>query len=332
MKSTRNNETRVAVAGCKDTTYECLKSLIDNGTKIDLLITIDNTTAKKNKVAGYLNLQPFAKENNISLYICNHYSLNTDEDKQTLGSKHIDLLFVIGWQRLIPEWLLEKLSIGAFGMHGASKPLPFGRGRSPMNWSIIQNKKLFITNLFKYKAGVDDGDVLDTQVFDLNQHDTAQTAHYKNTLSMINLIHKNLKDLLSGRAKLKPQMNIQPTYYPKRTESDGCIFWDKDTVETYNLIRAVTRPFPGAFSFYQNNKIKIWSSKPFDTRLFDPYIKPGRILHVFNNGDFVVKTGDGSLLVTDYEAPENVYLKQGSVLSSGDYEYLNPFLYPEESP
>jgi methionyl-tRNA formyltransferase len=322
---------KIAFAGCKDTTYECMTSLLEKNIPVDLLITIDENTAIKNNVAGYLDLSKFAEENNIPVYVCDKYSLNSKPDKEALGSLQIDILFVIGWQRLIPEWLLTQLNIGAFGMHGSSKPLPYGRGRSPMNWSLIQNKKSFITNLFKYKAGVDDGDILDTQVFDLNEFDTAETAHYKNTLSMIKLVEKNIPDLLSGNYKLSPQMNVPPTYYPKRTEEDGCVFWDQNSADIYNLVRAVTKPFPGAFTFLNDNKIRIWNCYPFDSRLFDQYTAPGTILHVFINGDFIVKTGDGSIIVKNYETPgDQMIVKKGCVLNSGNFQYKNPYLYPVE--
>jgi methionyl-tRNA formyltransferase len=325
----KNNS--IVFVGCKDTTYECMSSLIELGYKIDLLITIDASTAERNNVAGYMDLQKFARENNISVYICKKYSLKSKEDQDALITSSMDLLLVIGWQRLIPEWLLERLSVGAFGMHGASKPLPFGRGRSPMNWSLIQNKNIFITNLFKYNIGVDDGDILATQIFDLNEFDTANTAHYKNTLSMINLLKKNIDFLLNSNFSLRKQIDLEPTFYPKRTESDGCIFWERDSDEIYNLIRAVTKPFPGAFTFYKNVKIKIWRGYPFDTRLFDPYIEPGKILHIFNNGDFIVKTGNGSFLVIEYELINNVVLlKKDYMLNSNNYEYQNPYIYPHK--
>ena len=315
----RNN--KIVFAGCKDTTFECMNSLIELGYNIDLLITIDASTAEKNSVAGYMDLQKFAEENNIPVYICKSYSLKSKEDQDAFIMSSIDLLLVIGWQRLIPEWLLKRLSVGAFGMHGASKPLPFGRGRSPMNWSLIQNKNIFITNLFKYNIGVDDGDILDTQIFDLNEFDNAKTAHYKNTLSMINLLKKNIDILLNNNFSLRKQIDIEPTFYPKRTESDGCIFWERDSDEIYNLIRAVTKPFPGAFTFYNNVKIKIWRGYPFDSRLFDPYIKSGKILHIFNNGDFIVKTGNGSFLVIEYEIINNdILLKKEFILNSNNYE------------
>jgi methionyl-tRNA formyltransferase len=320
---------RIAFAGCKDTTKECIGALTRAGWQVDLLITISPEMGEKNMVAGYLDLREFARQHDIPVYQAASYSLKNNMDVEALSAYEIDILLVIGWQRLIPEWLLEKLRIGAFGMHGSSHALPYGRGRSPMNWSLIQNRDVFISNLFKYSPGVDDGDILDTQDFDMNPFDNAKTMHYKSTLAMISLVLKNMTRMLDNNFTLRKQLDMPPTYYPKRTEEDGIIFWDRDSKEIYNLIRAVTRPFHGAFAFQGDKKIMIWSGYPFDSRLFDPYVWPGTILHVFNNGDFIVKTGDGSVIITEYEMDDEMKPEVGSVLHSANYQFKNPYAYPE---
>jgi len=324
----KNNE--IVIVGCKDTTYELMNAIINFNYKIDLLITIDEKIAKKNKVAGYYKLNSFAEDNNIPVYNCHFYSLKSDKDVIKLSSINIKLLLVIGWQRLIPKWLLDHLEIGAFGMHGSSQPLPFGRGRSPLNWSLIQNKNIFVTNLFKYNDNVDAGQIADYQFFDINIFDNSQTLHYKNTLSMIKIIKKNLPNMLCNNIDLLDQLDKNPTYYPKRTADDGIIFWDKDTQEIYNLIRAVTLPFPGAFSYIETEKVIIWKAFPFDTRLFNPYeFKPGEIIWKFLNGDFIVKTGTSSLIVVDYELSDNLEIQIGDLLHSANFMYKNPFEYPQ---
>lgn len=320
----------IAFAGCKDTTLECLRGFLESDNKVDWLLTIDQARGRKNKVSGYYDLSTFAKKQGIKVHKCDTYSLKSAKDKKKLAKIGIDLLLVVGWQRLIPKWLLDSLSVGAFGMHGASQPLPYGRGRSPMNWSLIQGKRKFITNLFKYNEGVDAGEIVDTQSFDLNRFDTGKTVHYKNTLAMVKLLEKNIDGILSGNISFREQLPVRPSYYPKRTADDGVIFWDRGTEEIYNLIRAVTRPFPGAVTFYGKTRLIIWKAQPFDTRLFGSYVLPGTVLKVFESGDFVVKTGTDSMLVTDYQAKGRVKIMQGERLNSNKYTYNNPFDYPVE--
>ncbi|MBK8606779.1 MAG: hypothetical protein IPN82_08085 [Chitinophagaceae bacterium] len=101
-----------------------------------------------------------------------------------------------GWQRLFPEEILETISIGAIGIHGSSELLPKGRGRSPINWSIIQNKKRFIIQYFLIKAGVDDGDIFYFESFDINEWDTCRTLYYKNSIVTKRVLVKWIPELL----------------------------------------------------------------------------------------------------------------------------------------
>lgn len=305
MKHPAKNITKkVAVMGCKHTTMDLILGLERFGFRTDHCITISQKKAQEQKVAGYMDITPLLEKKSIPFTVANAYSLNNEKDKEALLSLNLDMALVMGWQRLLPDWFLRGLSIGAFGMHGSSKPLPFGRGRSPMNWSLIQGKKLFYTHLFKYEPGVDNGPVVDVQTFDINSFDTCLTLHFKNTISMTRLCARNLPKLMDGSAKMTLQSDKGATYYPKRSEEDGIIYWDDSTEKIYNLVRAVTKPFPGAFSYIDNNpkkKVRIWSTQPFDKKIAYNSSKPGEIVEVFYNGMFVVKTGDNSLLVAESE-------------------------------
>lgn len=315
---TKNITKRVAVMGCKHTTMDLILGLGRFGFDIDHCITLSKKKAQEQKVAGYMDLVPFLRKKSIPFTVANTYSLNSDKDKEALLNLNPDMLLVMGWQRLLPDWLLKSLSIGAFGMHGSSKPLPFGRGRSPINWSLIQGKNLFYTHLFKYEPGIDNGPVVGVQTFDINEYDTCLTLHFKNTISMIKLCAKNLPTLIDGSAKMVPQSNEGATYYPKRSEEDGLIYWEDSTDEIYNLVRAVTKPFPGAFSYIDNDpnlKIYIWDAQPFDTKLtYDA--KPGEIVEVFYNGMFVVKTRDTTIIVTESEGHNFTANDVGKILGN----------------
>lgn len=297
-------ERRVAIVGCKHTTLELILGLARAGYGVDHCVTISPAEGERQKVAGYLDLRRHLDERGIPHTTAHTYSLKSDEDKTNLLDLGLDMLLVIGWQRLIPAWWLDALAIGAFGMHGSSRPLPHGRGRSPMNWSLIQGKKEFYAHLFRYRPGVDDGEIAGVQRFDINPFDTAYTMHLKATVSMIKLCVALLPGLLDGSATLSPQPTEGPTYYPKRSAEDGLLYWSDPTESLYNLIRAVTRPFPGAFGYLDDDPSKqvfIWKAQPFDTQLMSPEAAPGEIVHVFIDGSFVVKSGAGSIYVTESE-------------------------------
>lgn len=308
------------IAGCKHTTKDLIQALVKRGFKINLVITLTPEVAEKNKVAGYMDLRPFLQEVGIDHYLVESYSLKSEKDKSFICSQNLGVLLCMGWQRLIPEWFLQYLKVGAFGMHGSNKPLPHGRGRSPLNWSLIQGKRMFFTHFFQYKPGVDDGDVVAYQLFDITAFDTAHTLHLKNLLSMVKLCEKYLPQILENKHGTFPQPKVEPSYYPKRTEEDGIIFWEDSSEDIYNLIRAVTKPFPGAFCFCGDEKIRIWKAVPFDSHIRWDHLNPGQLCEVLYDGSFIVKTGDTSILVTDYEGVSPSNLNQVGKLHSNNTE------------
>ncbi|MBK7410525.1 MAG: hypothetical protein IPL49_00340 [Saprospirales bacterium] len=293
----------IAVFGCKATTFFLLENL-QIPFPVRHLITISPDLGKRNEVADYLDLKEAAQARGVQVYQAKTYSLKNEEDQDYLRSLRLDLAFVIGWQRLLPADVLSGLRIGAFGMHGSSMNLPLGRGRSPMNWSIIEGRKVFYTNLFRYDPGVDSGDVLDTFKFEITDRDTAETMHFKNTLAMKYLIERNIDRLVRNDFQTTPQdASLTPTYYPKRTPADSLINWELDVHALERFIRAVTRPFNGAFTFVGDQPITILDAQVFDLHEFGYAALPsGTVAAVFENGKFLVKCFGGLLLVHTYEA------------------------------
>jgi len=315
-----NQGKRIGYAGCKNTTLDCMSHILRLGYQIDTLITLTPEQGENAKVAGYYDLSAFAREHGIRLYRPRKYSLLGEVDRRSILEMGLDLLLTIGWQRLIPEWLLESLPIGACGMHGSSEPLPVGRGRSPLNWSLIQNKERFITHLILYKPGVDNGDIIDAMEFDITPFDTCHTLHLKNVVCMNRLLQKHLPVMLNGSVRVTPQSEERASYYPKREAQDGIITWEDSSLKIYNSVRAVTRPFPGAFSFLSENRVMIWSAIPFDSKIRYPAGLPGEIVEVFWNGQFVVKTGDTSILVLEYETDSQQDIRIGGRFHSCNIE------------
>lgn len=299
---------RIAIFGCKSTTLFLIKSLLNANIKVSHLITIDPQMGEKNEVADYCDLFQIVSEMGIKVYSAKHYSLKNEDDIAFCNGLKLDIAFVMGWQRLIPAEILSNIKIGAFGMHGSSMDLPLGRGRSPMNWSIIEGRKVFYTNLFKYSAGVDDGDVVDAYKFQITDKDTGESMHYKNLLSMKYLIERNITSLLENRFQLHVQRtDIEPTFYPKRSPQDGLIDWYTDIAVIERFIRAVTRPFSGAFTFVGADKMTIWDAQIFDHQDFGyTNKKEGEIVAVFPGGKFLIKCFGGLLLVNEYETKADI--------------------------
>src|SRR3990167_1187540 len=281
----------IAIFGCKDTTV----SLLSVFTEADL-ITISPECAMINSVAGYKEILPFK-------YRANTYSLKNDIEY--FKNKKYDIGFCLGWQRLVPEEALNTFSFGVYGMHGSAFDLPIGRVRSPMNWALIEGRKSFYTNLFKYKPGIDDGDIVDKYKFEITDTDTAKTMHIKNTMAMVFLVKKNILKIINGEISPTPQKNISPTFYPKRTYEYNLIDWTKSVHDIHRHIRAVSEPFGSAYGFIGEKKIIIKKAQVVNDE-FDFYNSTvGEVVSVVCDCP-IVKCFGGLLLIEEFEGDMSV--------------------------
>lgn len=305
---------RLAIAGNQAGTRDLASALMREGFRFDLLINCG--PEKAGMISGYVDLTPFAAERCIPLYRPKLYTLKGKADQEALREYRLDAVVLNGWQRLLPDWFLASLRLGAYGMHGSSDPLPKGRGRSPMNWSLIEGKNRFISHLLRLDAGVDSGRIVDVMQFDINPWDTIESLYYKNEIAQFRLLKKHLPAILSGTVVAKPQSHdVEPTYYPQRRPEDGVIHWEGTAQDVFNLVRAVGKPYPGAFTYLRGLKVMVWSARPFDTQITYPEAAPGQVVERFGTGKFVVATGEGAILVDEWECrPEGFPIAVGDRL------------------
>ncbi len=317
---------RVVVFGVKDTTDVIIRYIQNELCPVDLIVTIAPSVTKKNDVSGYAGLSGFTKEFGIPVFEAKSYALKDAETEAFFAENTFDIGIVTGWQRLIPKAVLDRFEKGIFGFHGNCGYLPFGRGRSPLNWSMILGDTRFNLNLFRYDEAADSPNVFATQMFSINPHDTIRTAQYKNLIVSKRLIERLLKTYLAGEEiVIRTESRDFDSWYEKRTPADGKIDFHRRTREIYDLIRGVTEPFPGAFCYVsdthadtgasgdgaQKEQVVIWEAHPFDEILDFSAFAPGEVIDVFDDKP-VIRTVDGSLLIDRYEA--GITLKAGMIL------------------
>lgn len=296
----KNLGKKIGIIGNQSTTVDLIRTLTDLGYKISCVITMPSD--RKGTISGYVDIMPIARKLKIPLVHATHFTLMHKDDMESIGKYNLDVLLVFGWQRLIPPWLLSSLPNGAFGSHGSWKNLPYGRGRSLLNWSLILGKDRLIDNLFRYDTGADSGDIIESFQFEITPLDTIASLHHKDQLVHQELLIKHLPKILEGKVKYKPQSREEKeVFFPKRTPEEGVIDWSWKTTDLYNLIRALGKPYPGAFTWYKSQKVMVWQAIPFQVYPRFKGKKPGTIISSFSDNTFVVKTKDGALLIEEYE-------------------------------
>lgn len=290
----------IAVFGVKDTTQEIVRHILKSGQHVDLIVTIDKGVTERNDVSGFSTMDDLAEREGITLYKAKDYSLKDIEAVTFFSQNEFSVGISMGWQRLIPERILARFTHGIFGFHGSCGYLPFGRGRSPMNWSLIHGDTRFILNLFKYDEKADSPNVFRNMMFEITPFDTIRTLQYKNMLCAKRLVWELLEACKKGEIEIDTDSKDKDSWYGKRTPEDGKIDFRARTRDIYNLIRAVTRPFAGAFSYCRGHRVTIWKAVPFDQMIDFSGFALGQIVDIFDN-HLIVRTLDGSLLITDYQ-------------------------------
>jgi methionyl-tRNA formyltransferase len=277
-----------------------IRGLLDSGFRFEWFVCQSPEQAAEAGVSGYFDYRPLADEFGIPTYTVKSFSLKHDDDVAFFREHQFDVLVQGGWQRLFPEDVLQSLRIGAIGVHGSADFLPKGRGRSPLNWSLIEGRRRFIMHLFLIEPGPDDGPVFDVETFDITDFDDIETLYIKYSIVLRRMHIRSLPRLLNGEFEPIPQRGT-PSYYPKRTAADGRIDWEElDVWQIYNAVRAQTRPYPGAYADIGGVTYRIWRCRPFDTRIAYPEAAYGECVER-SDGKMIINCRGGLLILDEYE-------------------------------
>lgn len=279
-------------------------------------------TLKENgytKTPEYHDYDSFCKENGIECIKMNTYNLSDTKDREQLEKYNIDLIIVASWQRLIPSWLIDKCSIGIIGAHGSHEGITRGRGRSPQNWALLTGQTHFSMSIFWIEKGTDDGAIIDTREFEYALTDSILTSYVKINLYKADMILKNLEN---GRIPNKEGtvQSGQGYYLPQRIREDGRIDWSRSAADIYNMVRALTKPYPGAFTCCEGNEFIIWSSRPVlmnDICYLYDSMDNGAVVSILEDSA-LIKCGEGLLLVESCTNHDK--LREGMVFESIDYK------------
>lgn len=296
---------KVVVFGVKDTSANIIEFIHNTICQVDLIMTINQQVTEKNNISGYKGLGYFTEKYGIPVHEADSYFLTDEKTQKFLQENEFELGISMGWQRLIPKTVLDQFVYGIYGFHGNCGYLPFGRGRSPLNWSVILGDTRFNLNLFRYDENADSPNIFATEMFSITEHDDIRTAQYKNMICSKNLIRKLIKAYETGTISIRTESKDFNSWYGKRTAADGKIDFHGRTRNIYNLIRGVAAPFPGAYGYIGEQKVIIWEAHPFDEMIDFSGYEPGEVIDIFDEKP-VIRTVDGSLLIDKYESDYKV--------------------------
>lgn len=296
----------VTIIGNHQSTVALIASLIADGLKPDLIVTLSSDARGKVSIASASNdLADWGRTNGIAVYECAGYRLTADADRAFFAENEFGIGVCTDWQHLLPEHVLDAFPAGVFGFHGSLMPFPNGRGRSPFNWSIRLGGKSIFHNCFKYTTGADDGLVFNTTEIPIGQEDPIATLQFKALADSRITIRRLLQAHRAGSITLTPQPAGASVWLPKLTPEDSHLqFAAMDVDAMLCVIRASSRPFAGAYGLTENGeRMTIWRAirydGPVDLQWADAVA--GTVL-VAALGSVLVKCSDGLLLATETDS------------------------------
>ncbi|MGF7417640.1 bifunctional UDP-4-amino-4-deoxy-L-arabinose formyltransferase/UDP-glucuronic acid oxidase ArnA [Providencia rettgeri] len=218
-----------------------------------------------------------------------------------------DVIFSFYYRDILSEELLAIAPKGAFNLHGSL--LPKYRGRAPINWALLKGESETGVTLHKMVAKADAGDIIAQEKVAITDTDTSLTLHAKVREAAEVLLNKTLPLIEAGSYKSVAQDESQATYFGRRTAEDGLINWNNSAKEVNCLIRAVTEPYPGAFTYLGARKMVIWRARVLD----DNQGKAAGT--VLSSDPLRIACGQGAIEVISGQSETGLYM-QGSRLAN----------------
>ena len=264
----------------------------------DLALVVTLPPEKAVRHSDFVDLSAAAAEAGAELATVDN--INRPESLERLRAAEADYLFVIGWSQIFGRELLACFPDRAIGYHPA--PLPRMRGRAAIPWTILKQEPISAGTLFWLDEGVDSGRILDQEFFHVAEDETAASLYAKHMDALATMLDRSLEALAAGRERRDVQDESHATWAARRCREDGRIDWSCDADEIDRLVRAVGRPYPGAFTDLEDDPLVIWSSAPSSGGRRHAAL-PGQIVELADDGSrMLVACGGGTALeVTEWE-------------------------------
>ena len=282
MSTPSPSNPRIAVFAYSEVGYACTKFLLDRGENVVLVATHRDDPAEHRwfesvaELAGSRGIHPAFWEDP-----------RRPEVIGRVKEAAPDLLFSFYYRGILPAEILAIPRLGAFNMHGSL--LPKFRGRAPVNWAVLQGETRTGATLHAMTAKPDAGAIVDQETVPVGPDDASIDVQRRVTAAAVKILERRLEELKAGRAPRRPQDESAATTYPRRRPEDGRIEWGKTSREVHNLVRAVTHPYPGAFTdVFGGGKTYVWKTRVPNLAAHDNF--PGQVRK--EQGRLYVACGD----------------------------------------
>jgi len=262
----------------------CLEELLATGDEIALVITHEDPPGEE---IWFRSVRALAERQGIPVIAPR--DVNAADVVERVTALAPDFLFSAMFRQMLKPALLDAPRWGALNLHPSL--LPKFRGRAPINWVLVEGETETGVTLHYMVEKADQGDIVAQLRISIAADDTALTLHRKATEASRLLMREAYPLLAAGRAPRVAQDSSLASYYGRRTPADGEIDWNRPAKRIYDLVRAVTHPYPGAFTWHQGRRLFIWLAHIADA---PRPVAAGEVV-VTRSGQVYVGAGQGAL-------------------------------------
>ena len=262
-----------------------LDQLVDAGFRVQLVVT--QPDRPKGRGLELVSSPIKQRALQLGLPIAQPEAIKTnDAFRAQLTAIKPDAIIVVGYGRIIPQWMLDLPPLGNINLHASL--LPKYRGAAPIQWAIARGETVTGVTTMKLNAGLDTGDILLQKEIPIAPDDTAEILAPKLAVIGADLTVETLCGLQAGSVHPRQQDDAQATLAPILKKEDGLIDFSRRAAEILNRMRGF-QPWPGAYSKFRGKNLQIWKAVPVNRTLPVSELKM--------EGDrFFVGCGDGTAI------------------------------------
>jgi methionyl-tRNA formyltransferase len=184
---------------------------------------------------------------------------NNAEFRDQLAAIHPDAIIVVGYGRIIPQWMIDLPRLGNLNLHASL--LPKYRGAAPIQWAVANGESVTGVTTMRIDAGLDTGDILMQREISIDLKDTAETLGPTLAAIGADLMVETLRGLENGQVRPTPQDHSQATLAPILKKEDGRMDFARSANDLFNRLRGF-QPWPGAFTIFKGKTLQVHRAQP----------------------------------------------------------------------
>ena len=234
-----------------------LEKLVESGHKVTLVVTQPDRPSGRGMALAASPVKQKAIELKIPVTQPEKIKAN-DEFRAQLVSLAPDAIIVVGYGRIIPQWMIDLPPLGNLNLHASL--LPKYRGAAPIQWAIARGETVTGVTTMRIDAGLDTGDILLQKELPIGPEDTSVTLAPTLAAVGADLMVTTLQGLRDGTIHPRKQDDALSSLAPILKKEDGLIDFSRAATEICNRLRGF-QSWPGAYTSFRGKTLQLWAAK-----------------------------------------------------------------------